>query len=45
MKDVKYSEPKSYFSRETRKKFGLGEYNKENKEKSKKEREKKKTKN
>lgn len=29
MKNVKYSEPKDYFSKETRKKFGLGEFNTE----------------
>ena len=39
-KNVKYSEPKDYIPKGLRKEFGLGEYNKENQEKSKKEREK-----
>ena len=38
MGNVKYSEPKDYFSKETRKKFGLGEFSKE--EQNKKDNEK-----
>ena len=43
MKNVKYSEPKDYFSKETRKKFGLGEFNTE--EQNKKDKEQKKREN
>lgn len=37
MKNVKYSEPKDFFSKETRKKFGLGEFNTEEENKKSKE--------